>query len=312
MAKKTILVTKPITDQALRSLQQIFIVKTIHEYGSINKIPLADLESIRGIAGGKVSAELISKLPNLEIIANSGVGIDSNDIDSIRARNIAITNTPNVLNTSVAELTLALMFALARQIPKADTFVRNGDWNSGAFPLGVELDSASVGLVGMGNIGTEIATKLTAVNMHVSYYCRTKRRQVPYTYYTDLEAMARAVDWLVVIVPANATTEGLISRKVLAALGPKGRLVNVARGSIVDESALIELLQTGLLGAAALDVFATEPAINQLIAELDNVILSPHMGSRTHQARNAMDAMVVENLVAHFSGEQPPNIVPVL
>lgn len=258
---------------------------------------------IRAIAGGNVDPGLIAALPKLEIIANFGVGYDSIDTAAARAANVRVTNTPNVLNDAVAELTIGLMVALARRIPQADQFVRQGKWPHAGFGLFSELTGKTVGILGLGRIGKEIATRAQAMKMRVVYYGRKRQPTEPHIFYDNLVDMARDCDWLVIIAPGGKGTERIVSREVLTALGPKGRLVNVARGTLVDEDAMLELLQSGGLGGAALDVFVDEPSVPEAFFALDNVVLSPHQGSATTQTRDAMGALVIANLDAHFAGE---------
>jgi lactate dehydrogenase-like 2-hydroxyacid dehydrogenase len=258
---------------------------------------------IRGIAGSHVDSALVDKLPNLEIIANFGVGYDTVDVVAARARGIKVTNTPNVLNDAVAEITIGLMIALARRIPGADRFVREGKWPSGGYPLQRELTGRTIGILGLGRIGKEIALRAQAMKMRVAYTGRREQRREPYQFYTDLEAMARDVDWLVAIAPGGKATEKIISRTVLEALGPDGFLVNMGRGSLVDEPAMVEMLRSGTLGGAALDVFADEPNVPEALLTLDNVVLSPHQGSATQETRDLMGQLLVDNLKAHFAGE---------
>jgi len=264
---------------------------------------------VRAIAGGKVPRSLMEQLPNLEIIANSGVGVDSIDLNAAQARNIAVTNTPGVLNDSVAELAIALMLALARSVPQADRFVREGKWQERMFPLRNELSGKTAGILGLGRIGKEIATRLAALKMKIVYCGRTKQEDQPYAFISDPVALAHECDWLVVIAPGGKATDKIVSRQVLEALGPEGYLVNVARGSLVDQPALIELLQSGKLGGAALDVFDDEPNVPAELLTLENVIVSPHQGSRTEEAREAMGRLVAENIIAHFEGRPLPSRV---
>ena len=266
---------------------------------------------IRGLAAsGKIDAAMIAALPALEIIANIGVGYDSIDTAAAKARNIRVTNTPDVLNDAVAELTVGMMLALSRRIPQADRFVREGRWARGeSFPFSVELTGRTLGILGLGRIGKEIASRAQGLRMRVVYSGRTRQEKEPYSYYADLEEMARDCDWLVVIAPGGKATEGIVSRRVLEALGPQGMLVNMARGSVVDQQALVELLQSGGLGGAALDVFANEPNVPEALLAMDNVLLSPHVASATQQTRDAMGALMVKNLVAHFKGDPLPSAV---
>jgi lactate dehydrogenase-like 2-hydroxyacid dehydrogenase len=215
-----------------------------------------------------------------------------------------------VLNDAMAEITIGLMVGLARRLPQADRYVRAGKWPAGSFPLQRELTGKTVGILGLGRIGKEIAIRAQAMKMRVVYSGRHRQPREPYTYYEDLLAMARDADWLVAVAPGGKATEGIVSRAVLEALGPEGFLVNMGRGSLVDEPAMVEMLRSGALGGAALDVFADEPNVPEGLYGLDNVLLSPHQGSATTETRDLMGAMVVDNLKAHFSGE--PLLSPVV
>jgi len=265
---------------------------------------------IRACAGGGISADLMDKLPNLQMISNFGVGYDSIDTDEAKKRDIRVTNTPNVLNDAMAEITIGLMISLARRLPQADRFVREGKWPNGAYPLQNELTGKTVGIVGLGRIGKEIADRCLAMKMRVIYFGRTQQANVPFVYYDNLAEMARDADWLVVITPGGEGTNKIVNREVLEALGPDGNMVNVARGTVVDEPVMVEMLQSGKLGGAALDVFENEPQMPEVLFGLDNVVLSPHQGSATHQTRYAMGALVVANLDAHFAGN--PLLTPVV
>lgn len=286
-----------------------YTVHKLHEAADREKLLTTIADKVRAIAGGNVSDELMAKLPKLEIVANFGVGYDTIDVKAAKARNIRVTNTPNVLNDAVAELTIGLMVALARRLPQTDQFVRQGNWLKGSFPLLAELNGKTVGILGLGRIGKEIAVRAQAMKMRVVYHGRRKQADEPFVYYSDLAEMARDVDWLVLIAPGGKGTEKIVSRQVLEALGPQGFLVNMARGTLVDEAAIVELLESKRLGGAALDVFEKEPNVPEALFALDNVVLSPHQGSATHQTRNKMGQLVVDNLDAWFAGE--PLISPV-
>ena len=221
-----------------------------------------------------------------------------------------VTNTPDVLNECVAEVTLGLMLALAHRLPEAERHVREGRWErEGAFPLTTELTGRTVGILGLGRIGKTVARLAQAFRMHVVYHGRTEQPREPYPYYADLAAMARDADWLVVVAPSTPETRGLVGREVLEALGPEGRLVNVGRGDLVDEETLIEMLSSGAVAGAALDVYAREPHVPEALRALDNVVLLPHVGSATHATRAAMGDLVVRNLRAHLNGEPLPTPV---
>ncbi|MEL6318419.1 MAG: 2-hydroxyacid dehydrogenase [Pseudomonadota bacterium] len=261
------------------------------------------------------SRAIIEKLPKLEVIANYGVGYDSVDIAACKERGVRVTNTPDVLNDAVAELAVGLMIALCRRIPQADQFVRlgrwgnaGGDWAAG-FPLTGELTGKTAGILGLGRIGKEIARRLQVFKMQVVYHGRSEQPDTPFPYYASLVEMARAVDWLVVIAPGTPQTKHIVNREVLEALGPEGAVVNVARGSLIDETAMLDCLKTGKLGGAALDVFEAEPSVPDGFWGLENVVLSPHQGSATHKTRAGMGDLVVRNLAAHFAGD--PLLTPV-
>jgi len=305
-----ILQTHKLLKSCEDALAAKYTVHKLHEAADKEALLASLRDRVRGIAGGNVQAELLDKLPKLEIVANFGVGYDSIDTKAAKARNVRVTNTPNVLNDAVAEITIGLMIALARRIPQAHQFVRDGNWIKGNFPLLTELNGKTVGILGLGRIGKEIAVRAQAMKMRVVYYGRHKQHDEPFIYYSDLAEMARDVDWLVIIAPGGKGTEKIVSRQVLEALGPEGYLVNMARGSLVDEAAMVELLQSKKLGGAALDVFEKEPQVPPALFALDNVVLSPHQGSATHQTRNKMGALVVANLDAWFAGE--PLISPVV
>jgi lactate dehydrogenase-like 2-hydroxyacid dehydrogenase len=286
-----------------------YTVHRLHEAADGDALLCEVRERVRGIAGGNVGPELMDKLPRLEIVANFGVGYDSIDTAAAKARNIRVTNTPTVLNDAVAELTIALMLALSRRLVEADGYVRAGKWPGGSFPFARELNGKTVGILGLGRIGREIAVRAQAMKMRVVYHGRRRQPDEPFVYYSELAEMARDSDWLVVIAPGGKDTEKIVGRTVLEALGPEGCIVNMARGSLIDEAAMVEMLQSGRLGGAALDVFEKEPQVPQALFGLGNVVLSPHQGSATQQTRNKMGALVVANLDAHFAGEPLPSAV---
>lgn len=291
------------------ALAERYTVHKLHEQADKAGWLAANGARIRAHAGAGVQADLMDALPNLEIIASFGVGYDSIDTEAARARKIRVTNTPDVLNDAVAELAIGLMLALSRRIVEADRFTREGRWPSGGFGFASELNGRTLGILGLGRIGKEIARRAQAMKMRVLYSGRHRQPNEPYVYYDSLLDMARDADILLLIAPGGKDTDGIVSRPVLEALGPRGFLVNIARGSLVDEPALLELLQNGGLGGAALDVFADEPNVPAGFFALDNVVLSPHQGSATQQTRDAMGALLVANLDAHFAGKPLPSAV---
>lgn len=247
-------------------------------------------------------SDLMRALPNLEIVGVMGVGVDAVDLAQARARGIAVTNTPDVLNDDVADLGIALLLMTARHLALSDRYVRDGRWKRlGNQALATKVSGKRLGIVGMGRIGKVVARRAAAFDMDISYHARNPA-DVPYRHMPDLVAMARGVDFMIVIVPGGPATKGLIGAEVIAALGPKGILVNVSRGSVVDEPALVEALVSGRLGGAGLDVFADEPNVPDALLGLDNVVLAPHVGSGTNETRGAMADLVVNNLRAHLSG----------
>jgi lactate dehydrogenase-like 2-hydroxyacid dehydrogenase len=225
-------------------------------------------------------------------------------------RGIVVTNTPDVLNDEVADFAVALLLATVRRLPQADRFVREGRWLRGNFPLGPTLRDRTIGLIGMGRIGKKIARRLAAFDVPIVYHSRTAQPEVPYRHYRDLRTMAKEVDTLVAIVPGGNATRHLVDAAVLEALGPRGIFINVARGSVVDEPALIDALRSGKILAAGLDVFADEPRVPQFLLELDNVVLVPHIGSATHHTRGLMGRVVVDNLRSWFAGRGALTPVP--
>jgi len=296
----------------MASLEKIFSVRryweTEDKAGFLAQYSDARFLATNGHDG--CSAEIMDALPKLEIIACYGVGTDAIDLKAAATRGIQVTNTPDVLSDAVAELALGLMLALCRRIVDADRFIREGKWVAHGYPLTRELAGSKIGILGLGRIGTEIAKRAQAFKMQVVYCGRTEKEQAPFPFYTDLENMAKDVDWLVTVVPGGKSTEHLVDRKVLKALGAKGAIVNVGRGSLIDETAMVELLKSGELGGAALDVFEHEPEMSKELWSMPNVVLSPHQGSATDKTRNAMGDLVVKNLVAHLNGK--PVLSPVV
>lgn len=260
---------------------------------------------VRGIASstlaGTVGRELLSQLPAVEIVANFGVGYENIDVAAATQRGVVVTNTPGVLDEDVADLAVGLLLATLRQIPQADRFVRKGRWPQGSFPLSPTLRGRRVGIVGLGAIGKAVARRLAAFGVAIAYHGRSAQISVPHPYFADVVSLAAASDVLVVIVPGGAATRYLIDRAVLRALGPQGVLVNVARGSVVDEAALVAALEAGEIMAAGLDVYEDEPHVPQALLDLPGVVLLPHVGSATEHTRRAMAQLVADNLLAWFA-----------
>jgi lactate dehydrogenase-like 2-hydroxyacid dehydrogenase len=253
----------------------------------------------------------MSRFPKLEIVSSFGVGYDHVDAKWAGEHGIVVTNTPDVLNEEVADTSIGLLLCTVREFPQADRYVREGKWEKAGYPLSrATLRDRTVGMVGMGRIGKAIARRLDAFGVPVVYHSRNPQAGVSYKYYPDLLAMARDVDTLMVIVPGGAATKNLINKEVLEALGPNGILINMARGSVVDEPALIAALKAKTILAAGLDVFVNEPHVPAELIGMDNVVLLPHLGSASDYTRRAMDQLVVDNLLAWFSGKPPLTPVP--
>lgn len=257
-----------------------------------------DVVAIVCTNGGRVDAGLIAALPRLGVIANHGVGYDNVDLDAALARGIAVSHTPDVLDDAVAEIALGLLLAVRRGLASADRFVRAGSWEEREFPLTDQVAGSHVGILGLGRIGRAVATRLEAFGCRVSYHSRRRVEDVSYSYAASPAELAAAVDSLVVIVPGGPETAALVDAPVLDALGPRGVLINVARGSVVDQAALVAALTEGRLGGAGLDVYADEPHVPEALTALENVVLLPHVGSGTHETRAAMRALTLENLAS--------------
>ena len=262
---------------------------------------------IRAVAGGgesKVPRSLMEQLPALEMVSIMGVGYDGVDVAAALEKRIPVTHTPGVLNDEVADLAIGLMLSVARRIPLADRYVRAGRWaKEGAMPLARKVSGARLGIVGLGRIGQAIASRAEAFGMSIAYTGRGAKAELAYTFYPTAQALAAQVDFLIVITPGGAGTRHMINAEVLKALGPEGYLINVARGSVVDEAALVDALQQGVIAGAALDVFEKEPHPTEALWSMDNVVLTPHMASGTVQTRHAMAKLAVDNLRAHFAGQ---------
>jgi lactate dehydrogenase-like 2-hydroxyacid dehydrogenase len=267
---------------------------------------------IRAIATNGVlgaGAELIDACPKLEIIACFGVGFDAIDLNRARARGIRVTNTPDVLTEDVADMAFALILASMRRIVEGDAFVRSGAWAKGALPLGKSLNGKTLGVIGFGRIGRAIARRAPAFGMSLAYCDLAEDPEAPHAYFPDPVSLARVSDILVAATAGGAGTKNLVSAAVFEALGPEGLFVNVSRGTVVDEAALIAALEEKRLGAAALDVFWNEPNIDPRLLGFKTVIVQPHHASGTVEARKAMGKLVRDNLAAHFAGRPLPTPV---
>ncbi len=265
---------------------------------------------VSGAGAPKVDAALMRRLPNLKLVSNFGVGYDSVDAAYAGANGIIVTHTPDVLNEEVADLAMGLLIATVRRIPQANRFLRAGKWEEATFPLSASLREKTMGILGLGRIGRAIAQRAEAFGLKLVYHARSRRADVAWPYYASLVEMARDVDILMVIAPGGPQTFHIVNAEVLHALGSAGTLINVARGSLVDETALTIALETGTLGAAGLDVFEDEPRVAERLRKLDNCVLLPHVGSASHYTRNKMGQLVVDNILAMAAGKAPLTPVP--
>jgi lactate dehydrogenase-like 2-hydroxyacid dehydrogenase len=303
--------SKPVVDDGFTDR---FVLHKVGQLGDLDRLTPAATERIRGIAvTGLVPATgaVLSRFPRLEIVSSFGVGYDHIDAAWARDHNVIVTNTPDVLTEEVADTALGLLIATLREFIKADKYVRSGLWQNHNFPLSVgSLRDRKVGMVGMGRIGQAIGRRLEASRVPVVYHSRKPADGVSYKHYPNLIEMAKEVDTLVVIIPGGAATAKLIDAEVMQALGPRGVIVNVARGSVIDEPALIEALKHGTILAAGLDVFADEPNVPDALRTMPNVVLLPHIGSASVVTRDAMDQLVVDNLKHWFAGKPPLTPIP--
>jgi hydroxypyruvate reductase len=259
--------------------------------------------------GGGADAALIGALPNLGLIAVGTAGYEAVDLEAAAKRGIAVTHTPDVTANDVADLAFGLLIAVARRIAEAERFIRAGHWQAGGMDFGTRVSGKRLGIVGLGAIGRTIAKRAQGFDIDVAYNGPHRKSDVSYAYHAEVVDLARTVDFLIVSCPGGSETEGLIDRSVLMALGPEGILVNVSRGSVVDEVALVGVLSDGGLGGAGLDVFADEPRVPAKFIAMENVILAPHVGSATPETRAAMTDLAIANMHAYLAGR--PLLTPV-
>jgi lactate dehydrogenase-like 2-hydroxyacid dehydrogenase len=287
-----------------------FVLHHFETTGDLERLTPDVAAKIRGMAVTyntvRGDARTLARFPKLEIVASFGVGYDHVDAAYARDHNIMVTNTPDVLTEEVADLAMGLLITTLREFIKADKYLRSGLWQTQQYPLSVgSLRDRKIGMVGMGRIGRAIARRIEASRVPVVYHTRNPVPGLSYQHFPDLMEMAKAVDTLVVIVPGGPGTAKMINAEVMKALGPRGVIINVARGTVVDEQALIQALKSGTILAAGLDVFEREPHVPDELKSMQNVVLLPHIGSASVVTRNAMDQLVVDNLKAWFAGKPP-------
>ncbi|MDQ3026095.1 MAG: 2-hydroxyacid dehydrogenase [Pseudomonadota bacterium] len=310
--KQPLLITGPIYPPTLAELEQTYDAHRLWTAPDKDALIASMADRITAVASsnsGGINGATMAKLPKLKTIAHFGVGYDTVDVEAARSRKIAVTNTPDVLTDEVADLAIALLLAAVRKVPQGDRYVREGKWPKGAMALTESVQGKTLGIIGMGRIGRAIAKRAEAFNLRIVYQGPNKKTDVSWPYFEDPVELAKESDLVIAACPGGEATRGLVSRAVIEAIGPKGTFVNIARGSVVDEPALIEALQSGKLGFAGLDVFVDEPRVPDAFFTLDNVVLQPHVASATHQTRKAMGQLVIDNLAAHFAGR--PLVTPI-
>ncbi|MHA1555149.1 MAG: 2-hydroxyacid dehydrogenase [Alphaproteobacteria bacterium] len=310
MKSTHILIAGELRQDASATLAGAFTIHHAETATAFANLPQGVLDSIRGASAGhglSISGDVIAAMPALEIIANFGVGYDAIDVTTAAARGIVVTNTPDVLTGEVADTTLGLLLMTVRELSASERYLRAGRWQGeGPYPLtSATLQGRKVGIAGLGRIGLAVAHRLEAFGVSICYHTRRPRTDIAYRHYADLTAMARDVDTMICILPGGEATRNLIDADVLKALGPDGILINMGRGTSVDEKALVAALDSGTILSAGLDVFANEPAVEPGLLEHDNVVLLPHVGSASHATRDAMANLVAANLVGWFADRKP-------
>jgi lactate dehydrogenase-like 2-hydroxyacid dehydrogenase len=302
-----------LPEKTRASLAARFTVHRLDHHAPLSSLGAAQA-SIRGVARGghfDVPATLMEALPKLEIVANFGVGYDGIDLKHAAEHGIVVTNTPDVLTEEVADTALGLLLMTVRELSAAERHLRDGKWASGNYRLTpATMRDRTVGIAGLGRIGLAIARRLDAMQVAVVYHARHRRSDVPYRHYETLLAMARDVDTLMVVLPGNSSTRHAVDAAVLKTLGPNGILINIGRGSVVDETALIAALRDGTIMAAGLDVFEDEPNVPAELVALPNAVLLPHVGSASIHTRDAMGQLMFDNLVSWFEKGAPITPVP--
>jgi lactate dehydrogenase-like 2-hydroxyacid dehydrogenase len=314
MTRPEILMTAPMLPAVIDALAARFTLHRLWEQDDPNLLLEAVGPRIRGLATstlfGRVEDALFARLPALEVVASFGVGYDNVDAASAARRGVVVTNTPGVLDDEVADLAIGLLLATLRQIPQADRFVREGRWLNGGFPLSPTLRGRRVGILGLGAIGKAVARRLEGFGVAIAYHGRTRQPDVAYAFHPTAVELARACDVLIVVVPGGAATRHLVDADVLAALGADGVLINVSRGSVVDERALVAALERGTIQGAGLDVYNDEPRVPDALRAMERLVLLPHIGSASTHTRAAMGQLVVDNLASWFESRRALTSVP--
>lgn len=310
--KQAVLIIAPVMDYLTEKLEQNFIVHKLFQVTDTAEFFAAQGVNIKGIVTRGdigVTNEVLALLPEVQIISIFGVGTDAVDLDTTRGRNIIVTTTPGVLTDDVADTALGLIIATSRRICQADKFLRAGQWPHSSLPLASKVTGKRLGVFGMGRIGQAIARRAAGFDMQIAYTDTVHIESLPYQYVTDLISLAKQSDILVVAISGGKDSIGLIDKTIFAAMPNHALLINIARGSMVNQDDLIRALQQKEIGGAGLDVFADEPNVPQTLIEMDNVVLLPHIASATIETRIQMSDIVFSNIYAHFSGEKAPTAI---
>lgn len=303
---RTILALGTLLPPEMEELESSFSVIRLAKEADPEAVLQQHRNDIVGIIASpmkKVNRHLIEALPNLEIISQFGIGVDNIELAAAAERHIAVTNTPDLVTNDTADIALSLLLNCARRTVEGDAYVRVGHWANGPMPLGTTLTGKTVGIIGLGRIGQAVARRVSAFDMNVIYYGRHEKPEFSYSYYPDLVKLAEDSDFMILTVSGGADTRHLVNADVLRALGPSGYLINVARGSVVDEEALLIALRNKEIAGAGLDVFEDEPHVPEALFSMDNVVILPHIGTATVETRTKMGQLVLENLRAHFDGK---------
>ena len=306
---KDIMLVSSVPTFMMNDLQQEYV---LHDHAHIlDPEAFTKVTAFVGVgSAAKVDRKLLAMFPNVKMISIFGVGYDGIDVAAAKERGIQVTHTPDVLTDDVADLAMGLILSIGRRIPQSDKFVRNGDWVSEPFTMTHKVTGTRLGVVGLGRIGQAIAKRAAAFDMTIAYTGRRARTNAPFRYYPTASELAANSDYLVVAVPGGDDTKNMINAQVLKALGPKGIVINIARGSVVDQTALIQALKDKSIAGAGLDVFWDEPNIDPQFFKLQNVVLTPHNGSNTHETRRAMADLALANLKAFFEERPLLTLIP--
>ena len=306
---KDIMLVSSVPTFMMNDLQQEYV---LHDHAHIlDPEAFTKVTAFVGVGStAKVDRKLLAMFPNVKMISIFGVGYDGVDVAAVKERGIQVTHTPDVLTDDVADLAMGLILSIGRRIPQSDKFVRNGDWVSEPFTMTHKVTGTRLGVVGFGRIGQAIAKRAAAFDMSIAYTGRRAKTNAPYRFYASASELAANSDYLVVAVPGGDDTKNMINAQVLKALGSKGIVVNIARGSVIDQTALIQSLKDKSIAGAGLDVFWDEPNIDPQFFKLQNVVLTPHNGSNTHETRRAMADLALANLKAFFDERPLLTLIP--